>query len=199
MPSTEITRFSTSFALSINKLYKSGGFALAFGFAGIVMIMGAKLVGDTYASWIIGIGASITFLCLIFFLYTATSSHNKAKRAISDNQEAIDAVQDISIELTMLAQTAQAYAFKNLESINGALQVTIPKIKAIPLIGEKITELGLDKIESLSGNIVENTTRMEKVVKEIREALITADHLKLNEYSQELSNIIINLKKYLKQ
>jgi len=132
MAGEEITRFTDVLSNSIDKLYKTGGFALAFGFAGIIMMLGARLFGQEESSRLIILGAILTFSCLAFFLFSTMSGNRNAKRAISDNKEAIDAVQDISIQLTRLTNTLQAYSFKNIDKINKIVGAAIPALKTIP-------------------------------------------------------------------
>ena len=199
MPEQEITRFTDAFSGSIEKLYKTGGFALAFGFAGIVMMLGARTFGQEESLWLMFLGATLTFSCFGFFLYTTLKGNAKATQAISNNKEAIDAVQDISIQLTRLTYTLQAYSFKNIDKINQVLTIAIPKIKSIPLLGEKLSEFGLDDVTTISQAIVHNSAKIELLVTEIEEALVGADHEKLKAYSTELSLMIVNLKEELKK
>ncbi len=194
-----ITRFTDTLSGSVDKLYKTGGFALAFGFAGIIMVLGAKIFGQSQAMWLIVIGAVLTFSCLGFFLITTLKGNAKASRAISDNKEAIDAVQDISIQLTKLVSAAQAYSFKNIDKINSALTLAIPALQKIPFVKEKVSEYGLEDVSLVSSTIVDNSDRIEKAVNEIEDALINADHERLREYSDELAFIVASLKEQLKK
>lgn len=199
MSEQKITRFTDVLSTSIDKLYKTGGFALAFGFAGIIMMLGARLFGQAQSLWLLLFGALLTFSCLGFFLYTTIKGNTKASRALADNKEAIDAVQDISIELTRLINTLQAYSFKNLDKINEVLKVSIPVLKVIPLVGDKVTRYGLDDASVISQAIVDNAEKVETIVREIEIALVNADHKKLREYSVELTTMVSNLKGQLKR
>jgi hypothetical protein len=199
MAEQEITRFTDTLSGAVDKLYRTGGFALAFGFAGIIMMLGARLFGQADSQWLIILGAVLTFSCLAFFLYTTITGNKKASKAISDNKEAIDAVQDISIQLTRLTNTLQAYSFKNLDKINKALEAAIPVLKAIPLVGAKVTEYGLDNASVISQVIVDNAEKIELIVVEVEKALIDADHAKLKGYSEELSEVVKNLRQQLKK
>ena len=102
MAQRDVVRFTDKLADAIGKLYKAGGFALAFGFAGIIMMLSARLLGQELSLWILLAGAVLTFSCLGFFLYTTVSGHEKAVKSVRDNKAAIDAIQDISIDLTKL-------------------------------------------------------------------------------------------------
>ena len=198
MPEQQIIRFTDTLSGSLDKLYKTGGFALAFGFAGIIMMLGAKIFGQSESQLLILIGASLTFLCLGFFLYTTLKGNKEASKAISDNKEAIDAVQDIAIQLTRLTNTAQAYSFKNIDKINQALNAAIPVLKSIPLVGDKVSQYGLDDAGKISQTIVDNSERIESVVSEVERALANADNRKLREYANELSEIVSVFKQQLK-
>jgi uncharacterized protein Yka (UPF0111/DUF47 family) len=199
MPEQQVVRFTEALSGSLDKLFKTGGFALAFGFAGIIMMLGAKLFGQNESQLLIIIGAVLTFSCLGFFLYTTLKSNKEASKAISDNKEAIDAVQDIAIQLTQLTSTAQSYSFKNLEMVNRVLNAASPVLKSIPGLGDKVSQYGLDDVTTISKNIVENSERIETAVKEIENALINADHRKLREYAHELSEIVAVLRQQLKK
>lgn len=199
MPEQKITRFTDSLSSAVEKLYKAGGFALAFGFSGIVLILGAKIFGQEQAPWIIALGAILTFICLGFFLYTTLRGNKEITKSIRDNKEAVDAVQDISLQLTKLTNTAQAYSFKNIEKINKTLEIAIPKLQAIPFLGDKIEEYGLNKVGSISKLIVENSEKVENLVSDIEQAIINADHKKLKTYSKDLANLVSSMKQQLKQ
>ncbi|WMN59819.1 hypothetical protein NI389_16905 [Pseudoalteromonas xiamenensis] len=199
MPEQEITRFTDSLSLAIEKLYKTGGFALAFGFSGIVLILGANIFGHDHAIWIIALGAILTFICLGFFLYTTLRGNKEITKSIKDNKEAVDAVQDISLQLTKLTNTAQAYSFKNIEKINKTLEIAIPQLKPVPFLGDKIEEYGLNKVGSISKLIVENSEKVENIVSDIEQALINADHRKLKTYSKDLADLVSSMKQQLKQ
>jgi hypothetical protein len=199
MDDQNISRFTESLSKSVDSLFKTGGFALAFGFSGIVMILGAKLLGQEESTLIIVIGAVLTFSCLGFFLYTTLKGNSEVTTAIKDNREAIDAVQDISIQLTRLVNVAQAYSFKNINKINNALKIAAPALKLIPFLGDKISVYELDNAGLISQSIVENSERIEQLVNDIESALINADHSKLKEYSKEVSILVINLKDQLKK
>ena len=197
MPTREVTRFTDSFAKAIDRLYKSGGFALAFGFAGFLLML-TSLIFERLATARLVIGALFTLLCLAFFLYTTLTGNAKAVSAIRDNKEAIDAVQDISIELTRLVNTLQAYGFKNLERINKALQNAIPALQKIPVVGPMLEEYGLDGADLISQALVDNTDRIERLVSEVEDALINANHRKLKEYATELAALVVSIRAQLK-
>ena len=199
MEEPNISRFTDSLSKSVNTLFKTGGFALAFGFAGIIMILGANLLGQEESTLIIIIGAVLTFSCLGFFFYTTLKGNSDAANAIKNNEEAIDAIQDIPIQLTRLVNTAQAYSFKNIKKINNVLNVAVPALKSIPLFGDKITKYGLDDARLISKAIVESSGYTEQLVSDIELALVNADHASLKEYSEKLSVLVANLKDQLKK
>jgi len=199
MPETEITRFTDTLLTAFNKLYKVGGFALAFGFSGIVVMLGARIFGGEYTLWLIILGAILTFSCLGFFLYTTVRGNSEVKKSIANNKEAIDAVQDISIQLTKLTGALQAYSFKNINKINQVLEVAVPQLKKIPFVADKLVEYGVNDLHGLSGVIVEKSDNIEKLIQEIEDALINADHKKLKTYSDELAACVVGIKEQLKK
>ena len=193
-----VTRLTDSIAKSLDRLYKTGGFALAFGFAGIILMLSANLFGKDLSLARLLIGALLTFACFGFFLYSTVRGNARATKAIRDNKEAIDAVQDISIELTRLVNTLQAHGFKNLDRINKALNAAIPMLKQIPLVGGKLEEHGLGDANLISQVLVDNTQRIERIVADVEDALVNADHEKLHEYSRELSSAVVSLRERLR-
>ena len=92
----------------------------------------------------------------------------------------------------------QAYGFKNVERINKALNAAIPVLKTIPLVGTKLQEYGLDDADLISQVLVNNTQRIERIVSDVEDALVQADHEKLHEYSLELGAIVASLREQLK-
>jgi hypothetical protein len=197
MASKEITRFTDVLSESINKLYKTGGFALSFGFAGILMMLLAKLFGQEDARLLITIGAVLTFSCLTFFLYASVKGNQKAAAAVSQNKDTIDALQDISIQLTRLTRFIQAYGFKNIEQINSVVEKSISALKAVPFVGDIVTKYKLDSVSVISQALVENTEKVESIVTDIEKALIDADHRKLKQYSMDLSEAVQKLRNHL--
>ncbi len=195
----QIVRLTDKLSESINTLYKTGGFALAFGFAGIVIMLGARLFGQELSLWLLLIGALLTFSCFGFFLYTTIKGNVKATKALKDNKEAIDAVQDISIELTKLVNTIQSYSFKNIEKINETLKTAIPVLKSIPLVEDIIEKYRLGDESLISQVIVDNTTKIETIVKKVENSLINADHERLRTYSKELASAVASLREQLKK
>lgn len=199
MPDVEVTRFTDSFSEAVAKLYRVGGFALAFGFSGIIVMLGARMFAQEYTLWLMLLGAALTFSCLAFFLYTTVRGNNEVKKSVANNKEAIDAVQDISIQLTRLTSAIQAYSFKNINQLNQVLGVAIPKLKAVPFLGEKLTDYGLDDAHGISAAIVEKSDSIEKLIHEIENALVNADHKKLKEFSGELATCVAGIKDQLKK
>lgn len=199
MADQEIVRFTDTFSEAIKKLFMAGGFALAFGFAGIIMILGAKIFGQSDSIILIIIGSILTFSCLGFFLFSTITGDLATKKVLSDNKELMDAIQDLSIQLTKLVSIAQSYSFKNIEKINDASNLAIPKIKALPFIGDKVSEYGLDNAALISQTIVDSGEKIDIIVNEIQQSLIEGDHSKLKDYSKELANLIEDIKQQLKK
>jgi hypothetical protein len=199
MTKAPIVRLTDKLSDAISKLYKTGGFALAFGFAGIILMLGANIFGGELAIYLLIIGAVLTFLCLGFFLYTTLKQNSVAKKVLIDNKETIDTIQDISLELIKMVNTLQSYCFKNIGKIDEALQRLIPVLSSFPLLGDKLKDYGLSNLSVISTTIVENTDKVEKVVSDLEEAILTADSKKLNQYSKELSSLVVLLKKSLKE
>lgn len=186
-----IIRFTDTLSGSVDKLNKAGGFALALGFAGIFMILGAELFRQREQYLLIAIGIVLTLSCLSIFLYT-TLKGIRVSKSIADNKAAVDTLQDLAIQLSRLTNTAQAY--RNIEKLNKALKVAIPVLKSIPVVGNKVIKYGLEDAGKISQAIVDNSEKIESVSRGIEQALINADHQKLSHYTNELSEIVAAFK-----
>tara|TARA_Y100001963_G_C6635208_1_gene378246 strand:+ start:86 stop:643 length:558 start_codon:yes stop_codon:yes gene_type:complete len=182
----------------MDKLYKTGGFALAFGFAGIISMIFANLPGLTLPSELFVVGAILTISCFLFFVYTHFQGTRKAKAEIDENKPLIDAVQDVSLQVTELISVIQAYSFKNLSKIHNTLEVACPIIEGLPVVGAKAKEWGLNDAAKISGLIVDTTENTKNLVLDLKVALVNADLKKLKNYSSELRQAVDLTKKALK-
>ena len=140
----------------------------------------------------------MSFLCLGFFLYTTVTGHNRAVTALRDNKEAIDHIQDISIDLTRLVNTMQAYGFKNIEKLHEALQSARPFLEKLPFVGDRLSDFDPSNYQWISSALVEKTEEIEALIGDVEQALIKADAKKLKKYSQDLSDLIHSVREQLK-
>ncbi|WP_444935232.1 hypothetical protein ACJJIW_11635 [Microbulbifer sp. JMSA004] len=194
----DVVRISDSLSKGMDKLYKTGGVALAFGFAGILSMVLANIPGLTLPSELFVVGAILTIGCFLFFVYTHFQGARKALAEINENKPLIDAVQDVSLQVTELTSVIQAYSFKNLSKIHNTLEVACPIIEGLPLVGDKAKEWGLNDASRISGIIVDTTENTKNLVTEVKEALIKGDLKKLKSYSKDLQQAVDTTKEALK-
>ena len=170
-------------------MYRVGGFALVFIFTGVI----AMLVGNFYkselSSWIFGIGAFLTIVCLGLFVYTQLQGPVKASRLVRENKEMIDAVQEVALELTRTTGAVQALTFKHIKQVDKIIDSTVPFLAMIPTVGKKLEESGLADARNVSKVIVDISTQAETLIQDVESALVNADAKKLRSYSKELKKI----------
>jgi hypothetical protein len=182
----------------MGKLYKTGGFALAFGFAGIISMILANIPGLALPTELFVVGAILTISCFLFFVYSHFQGTKRALADINDNKPLIDAVQNVSLEIIELTSVIQAYIFKNLSKIHNTLEVACPIIEGLPIVGKKAQEWGLNDAAKISEIIVDTTEKTKDLVTDVREALKKSDLKKLKQYSKELKEAVNLTKEALK-
>lgn len=199
MNGSEVTRLSDSLTNSFTRLYRIGGLALVFVFIGTLTMLTGHLFPGALPGPIFAIGALVTIVCLVFFLYTQVQGPLRAVKAIRDNEETIDALQDVSLELTRFAWAIQSFTFKHVQKINKAVQIIYPLVVDVPIIGPRVKELGLEDVRSVSELIVETTTGSEAVIRDVESALINSDFRVLKKYSKDIKSLVGVLKQSLAQ
>lgn len=198
----EMTKFSDNLAVSIEKLYRAGGFALVFIFIGILAMLTGHFFGGPLSNWIFGIGALLNIVCLGFFLYVQLSGPIKARQAIQENKEMMDSIQEIALELTRTSSLLQSFMFKHIKQVDQILDTAVPILVKIPFVGEKLDDLGISDARNTSDLVVDFTIQAEKIIKEVERALTTGDMKdiqKLERYSNDLSKVTITLRDALRK
>ena len=194
MSISDILKSSETLSNSIVKLYRIGGFALAFGFTGIFLIVFSSFT-KTLPELTFGLGTILTLVCLFFFLYVNVTKTRNAAQTLADNKEAIEAVQNMSMQLSEITADAQALGFKYPDKIDIALD----KVRQIPFVGDKLNMLGINQEESASKALVEYKIELENLITETKTALISGDVQTLNRYSEQLHLVSNKLKNELKR
>jgi len=190
----EITKFSDTFASSLTKVYRVGGFALVFIFIGIVAMLVGHFFQSELSIWIFSVGALLTIACFALFFYVQMRGPVRASQLIRENKETIDAVQEIAIELTRMTSALQSLTFKHIKQVGRILDAVVPLLARIPAIAEKMDKVGLKDAQNISKMIVDASTKTETVIHDVESALVNADIKKLKGYANDLKAVTKSLR-----
>ncbi len=188
-----IVPISGAIAKPLEDLFKVGGFALAFGFSGLVLMIVAIFKDGQLQLPLFIIGAVLTFLCLAFFLYTNLRTRSAA-RSVAEDLPLLDALQRTAYQAAELASVIQSFAFKHLERIQIAVTVVAPMIESLPLVGPAARRVGLTDAARLSGAIVAATDGTKIIVMKLQEAIRKGDLREINKYGTQLEEAVSSLK-----
>src|SRR6266481_4638520 len=101
-----VVPISNSISKALGGLFKIGGFALAFGFAGLLLALCAALVKGQLILPMFYAGCALIFVCLIYFVLSAARTREVSRR-IKDDLPLLDGLQGIALQLTDLAAITQ--------------------------------------------------------------------------------------------
>lgn len=193
----QIVPISGYLAKLMKDLFYVGGFALAFGFAGLLLMMVANFNGGNLQIPLFVIGALLTFACLAFFLYTSLRAKSTVQR-VAEDLPLLDALQRTAFQATELASVTQSYAFKHLEKIQVTISIVVPMIESLPGVGPIIKRFGLTNVTKLSEAIVVATDGTKAIVLELQEAIRKGDLKEILHYEKQLEVAVRKLKAELK-
>jgi hypothetical protein len=174
-------------------LFKAGGFALSFGFAGLVLMIVAIFRDGHLQLPLFVIGAALTLLCLAFFLYTSLKTRSAA-RSIAEDLPLLDALQRTAYQAAELASVTQSYAFKHLERIQKAVSVVAPMLEALPVVGPAAKRAGLTDATKLSSAIVTATDGTRITVIQLQDAIRKGDLKEIKKCGKQLEEAVSSLK-----
>ena len=192
-----IVPVSDSISKALERLFKVGGFALAFGFGGLLMTLTANFLGGDLKVPMFYAGCVLTFICLAYFVKSGARTREVAKR-IKDDLPLLDGLQTIALQLTDLSAMTQSVAFKHLSTIQLGIETVMPLIEKLPVIGAAAKSSGLADATKLSAVIVSTTEGAKDTIREIEEAIRSGDLSRLREYTTKLSEAIATLRAMLK-
>lgn len=137
----------------IVKAYKAGGYGLVFVFVGTMLLLLALFFGKGALGYVVGVvGAFMILAVLGLFYIQDIKKLRDVNNTIRRNQEPIDTVQETAIQMTDLAYTLQALAFKNAEEIAVAVtqvRKTVKDATAIPVLSNIP---GIERIVRITDN-----------------------------------------------
>lgn len=99
---TPIVPVSNSIAKALERRFKVGGFALAFGFTGLLLTLCASFAGAELKVPTFYVGSTLTFICLAYFVLSGARTREVTRR-IKDDLPLLDGLQEIALQLTDLA------------------------------------------------------------------------------------------------
>jgi len=208
----DIKPLSEALSEPLVKAYKVGGYGLVFVFAGTMLLLVALFFGEGILRYFVGVlGALMILAVLGLFYFQDIKKLVDANKNIQKNQELIDTVQETAIQMTDLAYTLQALAFKNADEIATVLTQVRSRVKdvaAIPLlsnipgveqIGKIVDNRYVVKAEDLSKSIVATTATTKTVIEDVKTALIQSNPIQLKKYLDSLKRMDIAAKKLLEK
>jgi hypothetical protein len=188
-----IVPISGAISKPMEELFKTGGFALSFGFAGLVLMIIATFRDGHLQLSLFVVGAALTFLCLAFFLYTSLRTRSAA-RSIAEDLPLLDALQRTAYQAAELASVTQSYAFKHLERIQKAVAVVAPMLESLPVVGPAARRAGLTDATRLSSAIVAATDGTRTTVIQLQDAIRKGDLREIKTYGRQLEEAVSSLK-----
>jgi len=189
---------SKSLSKDIERLFKVGGFALSFGYGGLMLIVSASAATSALRLPIFAFGCFLTFACLCYFVFSGARARNVTKR-IKDDLPLLDELQHCTLETIEIASLIQSVAFKHIEKVQKTLELIVPLIESIPVVGSAAKRAGLDNTTRISSMVVDATESAKIVVMNFQTAVESGDLREIKKYAKTLREATATLKTALKQ
>jgi hypothetical protein len=209
---SDVKPLADAIAIPILKAYKAGGLGLVFVFTGTFLLLVALFFGAGVSRYIVAVvGTCMIFLVLVFFYLQDIRKLQQAHERIEYNRDLVNTIQQTAIEMTDLAYTLQALAFKHADEVTLLLDTfreLLQNVEAIPLVSSmpgmyRLVRLAdhpyVMKAEHLSSAIVNTTEAAKVVIEDLRNALIKSDPTLLRKYLAEIQEIEIKTKALLSE
>jgi hypothetical protein len=196
-------RLSQILAAAISNVYKLGGLALTFVFAGTLLLLVAVILGTGLMSYVIAaVGASLILAVVALFYQRDIGRLRDARHAVLENAELIDSVQRTAVNMTEFASNLQALAFRYADSIAQLITsqreevravIGSPPISLLPGAGKLAERLTDNKYvvraSDLSSAIVRTTESAKTVIEEVGSALAKSDPAALKKYVNQIGQL----------
>ncbi|HLA64594.1 MAG TPA: hypothetical protein VK610_09225 [Rhodothermales bacterium] len=181
----DIVKVSSSLADVLARLHKAGGLSLVFLFIGVILVLIANM-GGKFQAITMALGVILLLCSFAIFAFLHVKGPVRAIRTLRENKETIDSLQELGLELTGVANSAQLFAIRYIEQISDVIAKSLPVLMIIPGVGSKVKELGLDRVPQLTRLVVESSDNAERVIQDTERALRTADFSVLRQYAESL-------------
>jgi len=117
-----------------------------------------------------------------------TNSLEDITKMIQEHKDMIDAIQEVSLELTTAIGTLHTLTVKYATKANQILDVLLPIVKGLPIIPKNITKLLVD-LEKYTQKIIDNSGTTSKTITDVKSGLQTGNVTKLKGHATELSKV----------
>jgi hypothetical protein len=197
--SSALRPLSDAVSSPLTKAYRVGGFGLSFLVLGAILFSAAAVSPRGVLSYFMAsVGLLLIAVPCYFFYVKEIRPIASAQRRVAENAELIDAVQDVALATTLAALDIQALAYKYAEEVRDLLQIARPAMERIPLLRKIAQSSQFEQADWLTSAIVEVTERAERIISEIRQALIAADPTELKKYASELEGLRAEVRRLLR-
>lgn len=184
-----ITKLSDNLSQPIKNIYRFVNVASALMLIGVITMICANFYKSTVSVYFFSVSAILTLICLGFLIYAHMQVLQKFNVLFQENQESVDTLQKIAINLTKTASTIQSFSSRNAQQVSDILDTTIPLLANIPLVGKKIDNTGLSRLQNLSKTVMNVSTQAATVIQDVEQALVNADIKELKTYPQKLQEL----------
>jgi len=117
-----------------------------------------------------------------------TDSMDDISGMIREHQGMIDAIQEIALELTDAIGSLHQLTIKYAGKANQVLDILLPIIGSVPIVPKKVTKL-LTDLEKWTQGIIDNKTKTNKTITDVKSGLKTGNLKKLQGQTGELKRV----------
>lgn len=196
MTKDSVVSASESISKALERLYRVGGFALAFGYAGLLMLIFAPASGALQLPTFI-VGSTIIFACLSYFLFINLRTRRVTQRIMGD-LPLLDNLQKVALQLADFASLTQSLAFKHILKIQKDIETVSPIIESLAVIGAAAKFAGITDAAKFPAVIVDTTEATKEIVLKIQKAIAYGDLKALDVYAVKRDVALSNLREALR-
>jgi hypothetical protein len=195
----DVTRLSDALSEPLTKAYRIGGFGLAFLLLGAIFLTASAATPRGLLSYLIAaVGVVLVVVPCYFFYVKEIRPIKAAQTQVSSNAELIDSVQTAALTTTLAAYELQSLAYRYADEVGELLRIARPAMMRIPLLRRIAESDEFERADWFTGRIVALTQRSERVIADVRQALVDADPTALKKYVSELESLRTELKELLR-
>jgi methyl-accepting chemotaxis protein len=129
----------------------------------------------------------------VHFSDKLTGTLQDITKAIEENKEIIDTVQELGIDLSRTIASLSVTAIKYVKMVDSVLDLVVPVITGIPLIPKKTTD-SLNNLRSLVDKIVASCEKSQQISADVEKGLVSGDVTKLKSHSADLKNVTASIR-----
>lgn len=129
----------------------------------------------------------------VHFSDKLTGTLQEVSKAIDENKEIIDTVQELGIELSHTIGSIAVTAVKYAKVVDSLLDVVVPIITSIPLTPKKTVEF-LNDVRSMADKIIASCESSQKIADDVEKGLVSGDVGRLKTHSAELKKVTASVR-----